>query len=215
MAKKPYSHIIWDWNGTLLDDIDLCVKTINDLLVKRHLPGISQEEYLETFEFPVSTYYQKIGFSFELEPFSEISKEFITAYEKGRRGCQLMPGARETLEVLSSNGYTQSILSASKQTYLNQAVIDYGINHHFSSINGLDNYHAAGKSGIARQFMDTQKLAPEDILLIGDTKHDAEIARLLGIDCWLIPNGHQSYQRLAESNVPLVESLLSTIALIG
>ena len=215
MDKNIYSNVIWDWNGTLLDDIDLCVKTINDLLKNRRLSPISQEDYLETFEFPISAYYQKIGFNFELEPFTDISKEFITAYEKGRPECLLMPGARETLDALSVNGYTQLILSASKQTHLNQAVIDYGIDHYFSSINGLDNHHAAGKLGIARQFLAAQKLPPEDILLIGDTIHDTEIARSLGVDCWLIPNGHQSYQRLAALGVPLLESLSSAVELIG
>ncbi len=207
MEKNAYAHIIWDWNGTLLDDLNLCLEIINNLLSKNHLPPVSLANYLGIFGFPVRNYYQNIGFDFKKESFEVISTEFITAYEKGRPNCLLMLGARETLEWFLSAGYTQSILSASKQTYLNDAVLDYGIKDYFISINGLDNHHATGKFDLAKEFMTAQDLEPNTILLIGDTLHDAEIAGSLGIDCWLIPNGHQSRQRLESAGVPILDSL--------
>ena len=214
MENKTYAHIIWDWNGTLLDDLNLCLKIINNLLSKNHLPPISLVKYLDIFGFPVRDYYQKIGFDFEKVPFDVISTEFITAYEKGRPDCLLMPGALETLESLDYNGYTHSILSASKQTYLNKAVLDYGIEDYFISINGLDNHHAAGKFDLAKEFMTAQGLNPSSVLLVGDTLHDAEIAASLGVDCWLISNGHQSHQRLESAGVPILDSLSNLTNLI-
>jgi len=209
MKNNAYAHIIWDWNGTLLDDLNLCLEIINNLLNKNSLPPVSLAYYLDVFGFPVRDYYQNIGFDFEKESFEIISTEFITAYEKGRPNCLLMTGARETLGWLSSTGYTQSILSASKQAYLNKAVLDYGIKNYFISINGLDNHHAAGKFDLAKEFMAAQNLNPKSVLLIGDTLHDAEIANSLGVDCWLIPNGHQSRQRLGSAGVPILDSLLN------
>ena len=214
MDNKTYAHIIWDWNGTLLDDLNLCLEIINNLLSKNHLPAVSRDNYLAIFGFPVQDYYQNIGFDFEKESFEVISTEFINAYEKGRPNCPLMLGTREILEFLSITGYTQSILSASKQTYLNKAVLDYGIKDYFISINGLDNHHAAGKFDLAKEFMINQDLAPNTILLIGDTLHDAEIAASLSVDCWLIPNGHQSRQRLESAGLPILNSLSSLANLI-
>ncbi len=207
MRKKTYAHIIWDWNGTLLDDLNLCLETINNLLRKYFLPPVSLDNYLDVFGFPVRDYYKNIGFNFEKESFEFISTEFITAYEKRRPNCRLMPGTRKILEQLSSLGYTQSILSASKQAYLITAVLDFGIKDYFISINGLDNHHAAGKFDLAKEFMMAQDLNPNSVLLVGDTLHDAEIAVSLGIDCWLIPNGHQSRQRLRSARVPILDSL--------
>lgn len=209
MKNNAYAHIIWDWNGTLLDDLNLCLEIINSLLNKYSLPPVSLANYLDVFGFPVRDYYQNIGFDFEKESFEIISTEFITAYEKGRPNCLLMTGAQETLEWLSSTGYTQSILSASKQAYLYKAVLDYGIRDYFISINGLDNHHAAGKFDLAKEFMTAQNLNPKSVLLIGDTLHDAEIANSLGVDCWLIPNGHQSRQRLCSAGTPILDSLLN------
>jgi phosphoglycolate phosphatase len=204
---SQYTHIIWDWNGTLLDDVDLCIRIINRILEKRCLPKITRASYLEAFGFPVRDYYQRIGFTFDIESFEIISTEFITAYEAERPGCQLMPGARVSLEGLSSRGYTQSILSASKRSSLEQAVIDYGIEFYFNSLQGLDNHHAAGKIEIAKQCLSNLTVNPKDILLIGDTTHDAEIAQMLDIDCWLIPQGHQSRHRLVAAGVPVFNSL--------
>ncbi len=207
MDIKTYAHIIWDWNGTLLDDLNLCLEIINNLLSKKHLPAVSRDNYLAIFGFPVQDYYRNIGFDFEKETFEVVSTEFISAYEKGRPNCLLMSGAQETLELFLLSGYTQSILSASKQAYLNKAVLDYGIKDYFISINGLDNHHAAGKFDLAKEFMIDQNLAPNTILLIGDTLHDAEIAASLGVDCLLIPNGHQDRQRLESAGVPILDSL--------
>ena len=207
MSKKIYSHIIWDWNGTLLDDLNLCLEIINNLLTKYDLPLLSSKDYLDIFGFPVKDYYRKIGFNFETLSFEVISTEFITAYENGRPNCKLMPGTLVTLETLSNIGYTQSILSASKRDFLTKAVQDYGIQDYFLAINGLDNHHAAGKLDLAQVFMKTQNLDPNTTLLIGDTLHDAEIAHDLGTDCWLIPNGHHSKQRLESAGVPILDSL--------
>ena len=101
-----YQHIIWDWNGTLLDDVSFCVEIINGLLSKRQLPEISREYYRGVFTFPVQKYYEKIGFDFSVEPWENVSTEFITRYEALRRRCSLMPGVIQTLGCITENGLT-------------------------------------------------------------------------------------------------------------
>ena len=61
------NSIIWDWNGTLLNDLDLSVSTINTLLYKRELPLLKNDTYKEVFSFPVKDYYQAVGFDFMKE----------------------------------------------------------------------------------------------------------------------------------------------------
>ncbi|MCJ7735311.1 MAG: HAD hydrolase-like protein [Anaerolineales bacterium] len=200
-------HLIWDWNGTLLDDVDLCLSTINGLLQERGLPSVTRGHYLDVFGFPVRDYYQKIGFDFSKEAFETVSTTFITAYEAGRPNCQLMEGAKEILTKIKDYGISQSILSASKKNYLELAVVEYDLQDYFSSIHGLDNHHAAGKHNLAKAYLAESNLNPQSILLVGDTLHDAEIARDLGMYCCLIPRGHQSVTRLGAAGVLLFDSL--------
>lgn len=207
MNLLKYNHIIWDWNGTLLDDVELCVGIINTVLVKRKLSTVTLEYYRDIFSFPIIAYYEKLGFDFTQESFESIGTEFITEYEKKRNQCALMPDAHNTLLHISQLGLTQSILSASKQDYLLDAVGGYGLDAIFLEINGLNNHYASSKVDIGRDFVARNKLDPSTILLIGDTTHDADVAAAIGADCCLISNGHQSHKRLAACGAPIVCSL--------
>jgi phosphoglycolate phosphatase len=201
------NHIIWDWNGTLLNDLDLGISIINKMLGKRGLKTITKDDYQEVFTFPVEDYYQRIGFNFELEPFEELSTEYITQYEEGRPFCNLFPEAQDVLQYFQEKGSQQMILSASKKAYLQKAVADYQIEGYFEVILGLDDHHAAGKLSLARSYFQDKELRPSCTLLIGDTIHDAEIADSLGIHCVLIPNGHHSHDRLKNTGHIMVDSL--------
>ncbi len=90
-------HIVWDWNGTLLNDNWLSIKAINILLLKYGLPAVEKEKYLEFFTFPVINYYKKLGFDFEKIPFNIVGTEFIDEYTKRMYDAQLQDGARETV----------------------------------------------------------------------------------------------------------------------
>ena len=207
MDILKYRHIIWDWNGTLLDDVELCIKIINSMLAKRKLAAISRDNYRKIFTFPVFHYYEKLGFNFTQEFFESISTEFIAMYEKMRNQCSLMSDAPKTLMCISQLGITQSVLSASEQSHLIQAIVAYGLDKIFVAINGLDNHHASSKIDIGKSFVAGNKLEPSKILLVGDTTHDADVAASIGADCCLIPNGHQNLKRLAACGVPVVGSL--------
>ena len=72
-----YKGIIWDWNGTLLNDTKLAVESMNKILLKRGLPVLTVERYKHVFTFPVRDYYQSVGFDFDKEPFEIPAMEFI------------------------------------------------------------------------------------------------------------------------------------------
>lgn len=206
MKNARYKHILWDWNGTLWDDAWLCVEIINQMLHQRGLPAITREQYQELFGFPVIDYYRKLGFDFSTEPFVTISTEFISAYEGRKSECALRYDALELLKSNHQNGVSQSILSASKQIQVEEAVTKLGISDIFTAIMGLDNHHAFGKVDIGKKWISETDLALQEILLIGDTLHDYEVAKAMGIDCYLIPSGHQSQHRLAACGAKVIAS---------
>jgi phosphoglycolate phosphatase len=207
MSEFTYQHIIWDWNGTLFDDAWLCLETMNTLLRKRGLPLLTAERYQHIFDFPVIEYYRRLGFDFAVEPFFAISTEFILAYEQRLLECRLRPEAQVVLQWNYDRGLPQSILSASKQTSLEESLAHFGISEMFTAVAGLDNHHAFGKVDLGHKLISTLAVDRRDILLIGDTVHDYEVAQAIGVDCCLIPGGHQAYPRLAASGATVVESL--------
>jgi phosphoglycolate phosphatase len=204
---STYKHIIWDWNGTLFDDAWLCREIMNGMLTQRSLPGLSAERYAEIFDFPVKAYYQNAGWDFNLTSFEILSDEFIAEYERRKLECAVRPEGLGVLEALYTVGIPQSIVSAYKQVSLVPLITHYQIDTWLVGMRGLDNHHAAGKVEIGRQWVAELRLNPADILLVGDTLHDHEMALELGIDCILLPSGHQSRVRLQSSGAPLLDSL--------
>ncbi|MFX1236987.1 MAG: HAD family hydrolase [Promethearchaeota archaeon] len=202
-----YKHVVWDWNGTLLDDGLLCVEVLNELLKKRCMKEITFEQYQAFFEFPVESYYKKLGFDFNKESFEEISTEFILNYNKKCHGCELQPNAKRVLDAISKTNISQSILSAMKQKNLVNLVENNGLSKYFTDIIGLDNHHAKSKVEIGKQWITMSAFKNSEILYVGDTIHDHEVARTLEVDCVLIPSGHQSKERLERREVPIISSL--------
>jgi len=201
------AHVIWDWNGTLLDDADLCVEVMNDVLSRRKLPPLTAQRYADQFRFPVRDYYQELGFDFERESFEIIGTEFITGYESREAQCSLRHDALTTLEGLASRGLSQSVLSASQQARLEKQARRLEVHAHFEALVGLDDHYAAGKIEVGQQWMARSKVDPLRTVLVGDTDHDVEVARALGVQCLLVPSGHQSSERLSRCGVTVLPSL--------
>jgi len=203
----PIETIVWDWNGTLIDDIDLCIVSINQLLAIRRLPTIGREMYLEVFGFPVQEYYERIGFNFSIEPFEVPANQFIELYSAGVGQCQLHDGAKNILEHFRSEGKQQIILSAMEQSKLEKSVQQLGIRGYFEAIAGLNHDYATSKEEIGVELFRNHHIDPAQTLLIGDTLHDAEVATKLGCRSVLVSIGHQSQQRLSQKHQWVVNSL--------
>lgn len=196
MRLEDYRHVIWDWNGTLLDDLDLCIEAMNGMLARRGLPALDRARYHAVFDFPVRDYYARLGLPVDDENFHALSVEFIGAYEARRLEPLLQPGAAELLAAISGRGRTQSILSAYHQDSLRVVVGHHGVSEHFTELKGLDNIYASSKVALGRACLAALALPPREVLLIGDTLHDHAVAQELGIDCALVAHGHHPHERL-------------------
>jgi len=204
---RKYKHIIWDWNGTLIDDVWLVVDIMNKMLKKRNLPGIDSKRYREIFDFPVMDYYAKLEFDFSNESFEDLTVEFISEYYTRFNECKLFDKVEEVLKKIRNMGISQSILSASKENILVEKVKYYGIDKYFCRIMGLENHYAESKVERGKKWIAELNLNPQDVLLIGDTAHDYIVSRNIGSDCLLIANGHHNYERLAKLGVEVINSL--------
>lgn len=210
-----YDHVVWDWNGTLLDDAGFCVEIINVMLTRRRLPGITVPFYKSVIEFPVILYYRKLGFDFSDQPFEVISDEFVALYQAGWRNCRLQAGAQYVMTVLKAAGVGQSVLSASMSSHLLEQLERFGIAGLLDSVTGADNHHGRGKLHIAREHVSALGVDPRRTLFIGDTAHDAEVAAEAGCDCMLVSFGHYGRDRLKHMGLLMAENMDDVLSLIS
>jgi len=195
--RLKYQHIIWDWNGTLLNDAALCRSVMNSMLERRGLPVMSPHRYQDIFDFPVDRYYARLGFDFTRETFEALGTEFIDSYEQQKQHCRLRPGARAFLNDLKKQGVKQAVLSAYRHDALEAILEEKKLHHCFDWVAGADDHYARGKVEQGLRLIKAMKPPNGTTVMIGDTVHDYVVAQAMEIDCILIEGGHQSAARLA------------------
>lgn len=200
-----YDTIIWDWNGTLLDDLELSIKAVNVLLKERDLPLLTLDRYKDIFGFPVINYYEKAGFDFSKEPFEIPARQYVKLYASGESELKLFPDVVDTLSFFKDNNYRQIVLSAMKEDNLRKMISNAGISHFFDGIFGIKDNYAREKVSIGKQVVENLDLNPEKCLMIGDTLHDAEVAEQCGFDCILFSGGHVAKQRLETTGFKIID----------
>jgi phosphoglycolate phosphatase len=204
-SPDPLLTIIWDWNGTLLADVPLCIDTMNSLLSERGLPLLNLTKYHNVFDFPVINYYQKLGFDFETDPFEVIGLEFMKRYLVRLEEAGLVHGAAECLEYFKGMGYRQAILSAMEETTLQKTLTEKGILSYFTEVAGIGDHYGGSKLESGKRLLKKLNIDTNRTWLIGDTLHDAEVAEQLGCRLVLIAHGHHSADRLSSSGATVVK----------
>tara|TARA_B110001454_G_scaffold162962_1_gene152514 strand:+ start:867 stop:1511 length:645 start_codon:yes stop_codon:yes gene_type:complete len=194
-----YKHIIWDWNGTLLNDTSLCTQILNESLRKRDIPEITVQQYKQKFLFPIKTFYESIGFDFDKEPFENSNNEFNAGFVDQFKSLALQPFAKDTIIKFSEKKITQTILSASRQDRLKEQVNFFDITQYLQYVVGTNNLYAHGKEYEGEELLLTLDIPAEETIIIGDTLLDSSVAKYLKIDCALVSNGHNDIKRLKET----------------
>ena len=201
-----YSHILWDFNGTVLDDVSVGIEAINALLRRRGMkPLESKEEYRHHFRFPIEDYYRSVGFDFSKDPYDVLAHEWVREYRMREHEAPLHGEVSETMDYIKSLGIPQILFSATQKTMLLEQVKALGLEGNFEEILGSDNIYAEGKVSLGTAWV--QRVRPRRALLIGDTEHDAFAARTMGIKCVLIAQGHRSAADLSATGFPVFSSL--------
>ena len=204
---KKVKTIIFDFNGTILDDLDLCFNILNKMLNMYNHPSISKEKYLDIFTFPVQEYYQKAGFNFDNESFNELAPIFMDYYQPNSMKCSLHNGVVDLIRKWRNEGKRIVLLSASKRNLMIDQLKNFAIEELFDEILGTGTINAVGKTDLARAYLINNHIDKNTTIMIGDTLHDDEVANVLGVTSFLIAKGHQSKERLMTSKAYVLNDI--------
>lgn len=200
LIMKKIKNIVWDWNGTLLDDAYICVEILNSMLVEYNALPITHTFYEDTFGFPLKDFYETIGSRMRVKnnTYELLGRRFLFEYENKKHKASLRKGAVELLNKLKKGNYSLFILSAYQQKYLDSILTHYGIRKVFKHVSGLNSFHEDSKIENGVKLSKDFKLSKEDSIFIGDTLHDKETANAMKIPCWLVYSKHTSRKRLKQ-----------------
>lgn len=190
--------LIFDFNGTLLNDVDVCFNLLNELLSLRGHKAIDFETYKSIFKFPIIEYYKDAGFVFPEDNYDELANIFIDSYKKHE--LKLFDNVYESLSHLKKN-HKLVVLSSSEKTILENQLKELKIYDFFDEVIGNDD--VCGKSKIQNGIDYRRRNKNETITVIGDTDHDLEVANQINADIILVSFGHQNRN---EKNIKIINS---------
>jgi phosphoglycolate phosphatase-like HAD superfamily hydrolase len=205
-------HLVWDWNGTLLDDLTLVVTATNASLAAFGGPVVTADEHRRDFRRPVVEYYAAVlGRTLDAADFAKLDDAFHAAYSAGLLGCPLSVGA---LEALTGWTGTQSLLSMWFHDKLVPTVTRYGLDGYFARVDGLRETIGGGfKAPHLAAHLTALGLDGADCVLIGDSVDDADAAASVGARCVLFTGGFTDPLRLRTVGVPVADTLAEAVLL--
>lgn len=193
---------VFDWNGTLFDDMEATHIATNACLNFFDIPEITLEEEQELFTFPLIHFYEKVGVDIDtyLKHSEEVGELFHNVYNTHKENCHLANGAIPLLDWLTNHGVNCKILSNHNQKTLNNDVSRFDIEGYFQTISGNANpatiITGMNKFERLKQFMAENNYSPEKTFIIGDSHEEPELARKMGIMCISITGGLLSPARI-------------------
>jgi phosphoglycolate phosphatase-like HAD superfamily hydrolase len=206
------NHLVWDWNGTLLDDLQLMVDATNAAFASVGGPRISADQHRTLFRRPIIDYYTEVlGRLIDDEAFARCDRIFHDAYRDGLTVCGL---AADATTAMSSWQGTQSLLSMWFHEELVPTVRTFGLSGHFRRVDGLrDTVGGGPKAGHLARHLTELGVSGESVVLIGDSIDDALAADAVGARCVLYAGGVTHPDRLRDSGWPVADSLTEAVRL--
>jgi phosphoglycolate phosphatase-like HAD superfamily hydrolase len=213
------THVIWDWNGTLLDDLPIVVEAVNACLHSQGAPPIDASTYRSRFVRPLNGFYESLlGHPVDDDFLLELDHVFQDAYWDAFDDAALNPEARDAIARVVTEGATQSVASMLWHDMLVPTVRGFDLEEQMLALDG--NRGTVGESKDQHMVHHVERLrrlfpaiAAQTITVIGDLVDDAEAARAADIGCVLYDGGSQPRELLESQGVPVVDSLLAAVGI--
>ncbi|HEY7271606.1 MAG TPA: HAD hydrolase-like protein [Actinoplanes sp.] len=204
------THLVWDWNGTLLDDLSLVVDATNRAFEAVGGRSLDSDEHRRTFRRPVAEFYAEIlERAVDAEEFGRLDRIFHDAYRLGLTTTSL---AADAMHALRSWSGTQSLLSMWFHSELVPAIETYGLTGVFTRVDGLRTEVGGDlKAGHLARHLDELGVTGDRAVLIGDSLDDALAAESVGAAAVLYAGGFTHPTRLRASGRPVADTLVEAV----
>jgi phosphoglycolate phosphatase-like HAD superfamily hydrolase len=208
-------HVVWDWNGTLLDDFELVVACASASCTAEGGRAVTSDEYRRWFTRPVHLSYERVlGRAVGTDDWSRINDVFHATYRTMIDRAVLAPDARDALELARTRGWSQSLLSMWTHDELVPMVESFGIADYFVRIDG----QPVASGGLKEEFLAAHVAVIDTtapVIVIGDSTDDAIAARAVGVPCILVASGTHHHEDLKGTGAPIAATLLEALDLVG
>lgn len=185
-----FRNLIFDWSGTLVDDMGPVIEATNVVLGKYGLSPLDREGFRRNFRLPYSEFYAEFLPEIAL---TEVEAHFRPAFDGALTPVTVLPFALEKLEWCKAHGVRCFVLSSMDAIAFQRQLEDFGFGHFFEATYAgvLD------KRALIHEILQKHGLDPAETAFVGDMTHDVETARHGGISSIAVLTGYNHAEVLA------------------
>jgi phosphoglycolate phosphatase-like HAD superfamily hydrolase len=210
------SHVVWDWNGTLLNDNHAVLAAVNEVCAGFGRGQLTWDEWQAAYARPMRlSYEQVLQRTLDDEEWAQVDKLYHDRYDALLHTCELAVGTHDALRAWTDSGRTQSLLSMWFHSRLTPTVDQYGLTQYFTRVDGLPGEIGGGsKADSLIRHLGDQQLDPTAVALIGDVVDDAHAAQAAGTQCVLVTTGAMTREALQATGAPVTNSIAEALQLL-
>jgi phosphoglycolate phosphatase len=185
-----FRNLIFDWSGTLVDDLGPVIEATNAVLAKYCVEALDREGFRRCFRLPYPEFYAELLPDI---PLAELEAHFRPAFDSAITPVTILPHAREKLEWCTALGIRTFVLTSMDTLAFERQMDAFEVRHHFeATYSGV-----LDKREIIHQILATHHLDPTETAFVGDMTHDVETARHGGISSIAVLTGYNHAEILA------------------
>lgn len=190
-------NIIFDWSGTLVDDLPAVLVASNHVFVKAGVPELTLDQFRAEFCLPFKSFYDRYVPHLSLR---QLEEWFHESFQAAQDKVVALPHAKAFLECCRANGLRTFVLSSVRRDhYAAQAgKTGFGafIDHPVTEV--------WDKRERIHSLLDEHKLVRSETMFIGDMAHDIDTARHGGVFSCAVLTGYNRLDQLRASQPDLV-----------
>ncbi len=207
-------HVVWDWNGTLLDDLGIVIQAANRCLEPFGAGPIDEEDYRDHYTRPVRAFYNSL-LSREIteDEWNVLNDTFHDAYFTLAESVSLTSDTLAAFDAVETLGWRQSLLSMSPQLWLDGIVDRFGLRPRLDLVTGLSGPTGGLKAEHLEAHLVELGLDGSNVVMVGDTPDDVAAANHVGATAILYHGGSHHLDLLQRQDVPVAETLVEAVEL--
>lgn len=196
---KPYSLLIFDWDGTLMDSAAHITRCMSNAIAHVGAESRSDAQIRDIIglglDEAVQQLYPEAAPSVWRDIVHEYRQEFLV---RSTHGSELFAGTRETLMQLMQQGYDLAIATGKSRRGLDKVLAETGLAPYFPITRCADETRSKPHPQMLEEILTDFNAKPSDALMIGDSEYDLLMANNLKMDALAVSYGVHSLQRLLQ-----------------
>ncbi len=213
LASAIVIHVVWDWNGTLVDDLPIVIESVNAALAAIGEGAIGENDYREHYTRPVDQFYVRLlERSISDEEWATLDWVFHERYGAALDRVPLAGDAVAAINAVEARGWSQSILSMWREADLAACVERRGLTEQMAMVQGNRDDAGGEKAAHLSRHLSELGVDPGSVVMVGDSLDDAAAAGIVGTACVLFDGGSHHRSHLEDVGFPVADTLLAAVS---